>query len=355
MVKPGNTKSRSKKSSLPPGSQVYIGEQRVGQVKISLIDYDEGHFQEREIKNVKDCFPFKETATVTWINVDGLHPEVVKEVGEHYGLHPLVQEDILNTDQRAKLEEFDDYLYLVFRKLHVVNGSDRIGSEQLSLIIGANFILSFQESPGDVFDIIRERLRTSSGKIRKLGPDHLAYSLIDASVDNYFAILEEVGERIGVVEETITSRPNQRTSHVLHHLRRELVFLRRAVWPLRDVVATMVRSESKLVRQATRVYLRDVYDHTVQVLETIETFRDLLAGALDVYLSAMSNRLNEVIKVLTLITTIFIPLSFVASIYGMNFKHMPELEQPWGYPAVLVSMVVMGLGMVFYFKKRKWL
>lgn len=355
MAKSKLTKLRSKKAGLPPGSLVYIGDQPVQRVKITLIDYDEGHFQEREVKSVEECFPFKDTPTVTWINIDGLKAEVIRTLGERYGLHPLVQEDILNTDQRPKLEEFDDYLYVVFKKLSLGANGDRITSEQLSLIVGTNFLLSFQERPGDVFDVVRERLRSSTGRLRKLGTDYLTYSLVDATVDNYFAILEEFGERIGIIEEAQLARPTPRTAHIIHHLKRELIFLRRAVWPLREVVAGLSRVESRLVRPATRVYLRDAYDHTVQVMETVEMFRDLLSGALDVYLSIMSHRLNEVIKVLTIITTIFIPLSFVASIYGMNFRSMPELDQPWGYPAALALMAAMAGGMLIYFKRKRWM
>lgn len=352
---PKLTKPRSHKAGLPPGSLVYIGDKPVQRVKISVLDYDEQKLDERQATTVEACFASKGTPTVSWINVAGLNPKVIQALGAHYDLHPLIQEDILNTDQRPKLEEFDSYLYVVFKRLSVNGSVTKIASEQISLIVGGPFLLSFQESVGTVFDPVRDRLRGGVSRMRKMGADYLAYSLLDATVDHYFTVLEAVGEEIGQLEEHLLKHPTPKTSAAIHRLKREMIFLRKAIWPLREVVGGLIRSESKLVKATTRTYLRDVYDHIVQLIDTVESFRDLLSGMLDVYLSAMSNRLNEVIKVLTIITTIFIPLSFVAGIYGMNFRFMPELEQPWGYPAVLAVMAAIGLGMGIFFRQKKWM
>jgi magnesium transporter len=230
-----------------------------------------------------------------------------------------------------------------------------INTEQVSLILGSNFVFSFQEGGGDVFDPVRERIRNNKGRIRKMGADYLAYTLLDAIVDNYFIILEKLGERIEVLEEKLVTVPTPETLKLIHHLKREMIFLRKAVWPLREVIGGLERGESPFMSQSTKVYLRDVYDHTIQVIDSIETFRDMVSGMLDIYLSSVSNRLNAVMKVLTIITTIFMPLTFIAGIYGMNFKYMPELEWPWSYPIILLLMFGVGIFMLFYFKKRKWL
>jgi magnesium transporter len=349
-------KKRSRKSGLPPGTLVHIGEKKAEMPKITLIDYDESHFQEREVKKIEECFLFKEKPSVTWINVDGLHQvEVIEKLGECYGLHPLVLEDILNTDQRPKTEDYGEYLYVVLKALELSNKSNEIETEQISLILGPNFVFSFQEREGDTFDPVRDRIRNNKGRIRKMGADYLAYALLDSIVDNYFIILEKLGEKIELVEEKLVTHPTHETLQTIHHLKREMLFLRKGVWPLREVINGLGRGESSLVKEPTRVYLRDVYDHTIQTIDTIETYRDMVSGMLDIYLSSVSNRLNSVMKVLTIIATIFMPLTFLAGIYGMNFKFMPELEWRWGYPLVWLIMAGIGISMLIYFKKRKWL
>ena len=255
--------------------------------------------------------------------------------GSATDFHPLVLEDILNTDQRPKMEEYGDYLYIVLKMLHDKGKGNQIEAEQVSLVLGPNFVFSFQESGGDVFDQIRERLRTGKGRLRKMGADYLAYTLVDAIVDYYFVILEKLGERIELLEEELVAHPRTETLKEIHTLKREMIFLRKAVWPLREVISGLQRGESPLVQKTTGIYLRDVYDHTIQVIDTIETFRDMLSGVLDIYLSSVSNRLNPVMKVLTIIATVFMPLTFLAGVYGMNFKYMPELEWRWGYPVAL--------------------
>ena len=373
------TKKRSKKVGLPPGSLIHIGEKKKEGTKISIQDYDETNFQEKEAKTIDECFLLKDKPTVTWINVDGIHQiEILEKLGNCFGLHPLVLEDILNTDQRPKIEDYNDYIYIVLKMLYYKENnplsplptgqagpfskggvgvfSDGITIEQISLIIGRNFVISFQEGiEGDVFNSVRERIRNDKGRIRKMGSDYLAYSLIDAIVDNYFIILEKIGDKIELLEEKLVTDPTQETLHIIHNLKREMIFLRKSVWPLREVVSWMERGESPLIKESTKVYLRDVYDHTIQVIDTIETFRDMVSGMLDIYLSSISNRLNAVMKVLTIIATIFMPLTFIAGVYGMNFKYMPELEWRWGYPVILFVMFAIGILMVIYFRRKKWI
>jgi magnesium transporter len=349
-------KKRSKKAGLPPGTLIHIGEKKTEELKITVIDYEETHFEEREVKRVEECFVFKDKPTVTWMNVDGLHQvEILEKLGECYGLHPLVLEDILNTDQRPKMEDYGEYIYIVLKALDYNDKSNEIETEQISLILGSNFVFSFQEREGDTFDPIRERIKTGKGRIRRMGADYLAYALLDSIIDNYFIILEKLGEKIELLEEKLVTQPAPETLRTIHYLKREMIFLRKAVWPLREVINGLERGESSLIKESTRVYLRDVYDHTIQTIDTIETHRDMVSGMLDIYLSSVSNRLNSVMKVLTIIATIFMPLTFLAGVYGMNFKYMPELEWRWGYPFIWLIMVGIGVLMLIFFRKKKWL
>jgi magnesium transporter len=349
-------KKRSKKAGLPPGTLIHVGEKKAETPKITIMDYDEVHFQEKETKTIEECFVFKEQPTVTWINIDGLHQvEILEKLGDCYGLHPLVLEDILNTDQRPKMEDYGEYVYIVLRSLDYNAQGNEIESEQISLILGPNFVFSFQEKEGDTFHPIRERIRNGKGRTRKMGADYLAYALLDSTVDHYFIILEKLGDKIEFLEEKLVTHPTPKTLQTIHDLKKEMIFLRKAVWPLREVVGSLERGESSLIQSSTRVYLRDLYDHTIQVIDNIETFRDMVSGILDIYLSSVSNRLNSVMKVLTIIATIFMPLTFLAGIYGMNFKYMPELEWRWGYPVIWLVMVGIGVFMLVYFRKKKWL
>ena len=347
---------RSKKAGLPPGTIVFVGEKRSEKVKLSVINYDDANFQEKEVRNVEEAVSIRKKSSVTWLNIDGVHqPEIIEQIGKSFGVHPLVLEDIANTGQRPKMEDFDDYIFVVFRMLRFDETENQTKTEQISMVLGPDFVVSFQEREGDVFDIIRERLRNNKGRIRKMGADYLAYSLIDAIVDNYFMVLEKLGEAIEEIEDKLVSNPRSETLQIIHDLKRETVFLRKSVWPLREVISRLERSESPLISKSTFVYLRDVYDHTIQVMDSVDTFRDTLSGMLDIYLSSVSNRMNEVMKVLTVIATIFIPLTFIVGIYGMNFKVMPELDQPWGYPAVLLLMLAIAVVMLAYFRRKKWL
>ena len=348
---------RSRKSGLPPGTPVHIGEKKTEKVSVTVIDYDEVQVQKKEIEDAAACLPFRDLPTVTWINVDGVHDaEKVRTLGDCFGMHHLVLEDIMNTDQRPKVEDYDSYLYVVLKMLDWDQETQGVVGEQVSIVLGRNFVLSFHEDrDGDVFGPIRDRILNSKGRIRKMGADYLAYALVDAIVDHYFVILERLGEGIEDIEGEVFANPTTETLHTIQHMKREMIFLRKSIWPLREVVSRLERRDSELIQQETGIYLRDVYDHTIQVIEVIETFRDMLSGMLDIYLSSLSNRMNEVMKVLTIFAVIFIPLTFMAGIYGMNFEYMPELKTRWGYPLFWVAILVVGISMLVYFRRKRWL
>jgi magnesium transporter len=345
-----------KKPGLAPGTLVHVGERKIENVRIRSIEFDQDTLEEREFDTIEESLPDKEKHTVTWINIDGLHDVgVMEEIGRHFRLHPLVMEDILHTDQRPKMEDFEDYIFIVAKMLSFDQEKNELKAEQLSLILGRNYVVTFQERVGDVFEPVRERLRKGKGRIRTMPSDYLAYALIDAVVDHYFIVLEKIGETVESLEEELVTNPTPTTLQTIHHLKGELIFLRKSVWPLRELISELERGEAGLIQEKTTVFLRDVYDHTIQVIDTVETLRDMVSGMLDVYLSSVSNRMNEVMKVLTIIATIFIPITFIAGIYGMNFELMPELKWPWGYPLVWTIIVLVGVLMVFYFKRKKWL
>ena len=349
-------KKRSKKAGLPPGSLVHIGNKRVEKVKISIIDYDEKQFQEKEIKDIKECFSYKDTPTMTWINIDGVHEiKVIEEIGKHFNLHPLILEDIVDTDQRPKIKDLGNYIFIILKMLHYTEKDNEMKVEQVSLVLGKNYVISFQEREGDVFDSIRERIRNNLGQIRKAGADYLIYALIDAIIDNYFTVIEKLGEKTENLEDKVISEPNPANVQAIHKLKRDLIFLRKSVWPLREVINILERGDSLLILKATNLYLRDIYGQTIQVMDTVETLRDVLSGILDIYLSSISNRMNEIMKVLTIIATLFIPLTFVVGIYGMNFQYMPELEWIWGYPVVLSVMLIIVIAMLVFFRRKKWM
>ena len=349
-------KKRSKKAGLPPGSLVHIGNKRVEKVKISIIDYDEKQFQEKEIKDIKECFSYKDTPTMTWINIDGVHEiKVIEEIGKHFNLHPLILEDIVDTDQRPKIKDLGNYIFIILKMLYYTEKDNEMKVEQVSLVLGKNYVISFQEREGDVFDSIRERIRNNLGQIRKAGADYLIYALIDAIIDNYFTVIEKLGEKTENLEDKVISEPNPANVQAIHKLKRDLIFLRKSVWPLREVINILERGDSLLILKATNLYLRDIYGQTIQVMDTVETLRDVLSGILDIYLSSISNRMNEIMKVLTIIATLFIPLTFVVGIYGMNFQYMPELEWIWGYPVVLSVMLIIVIAMLVFFRRKKWM
>lgn len=352
---PTRIKKRSRKTGLPPGTLVHIGDKKTEQAKITLINYDETHLEEREAKSIEECFPPEDKATVTWVNVDGIHDlDIIGKVGARFALHPLTLEDIANTDQRPKMEDYGDYLFVVLKVLDYGEKAGKLEAEQVSIILGSNFVISLQERESAVFEPIKERIR-NGGRIKKQGADYLAYSLMDAIVDSYFGVLERLGERIELLEEALVTNPRPETLKTLHHLKSEMIFLRKSVWPLREVIGALERGESPLIQESTGIYLRDVYDHTIQVIDAVETYRDMLSGMLDIYLSSISNRMNQIMKVLTIIATIFIPLTFIVGVYGMNFRYMPELEWAWGYPAVLLFMLGVVVLMLIYFRRNRWI
>jgi magnesium transporter len=349
-------KRRAKKAGLPPGSLVYLGDKPNAATKIQLFDYLDGHLTEREVVHPDECAPFKDSDTVTWINIDGIqNVGVLEKIGKQYDLHPLVLEDILNTDQRPKVEDHERYLYVVLKMLSYNEAEQEIAIEQLSLILGDNFVLSFQDKPGDVLEPLRERIRQSKGKIRKLGADYLLYAIMDEVVDHYFVVMEKLGEKIEQIEDIVAVRPKQDTLQQIHRLKREIIVLRKAVWPLRELISTLRHDDTPLLSESTEIYFRDLNDHIVQIIDGVEAYRDMLSSMLDVYLSIMSNRTNGVMKVLALFSAIFMPLTFITGIFGMNFKDFPELEWKYGFQGTVILMVVMAVGMIIFFRRRRWL
>jgi magnesium transporter len=349
-------KKISRKAGLPPGTLVHIGEKKTEIPTIRVLDFDEGHFEEREIARFDQCLRYKDKPTSTWISIEGIHQtEIIEKLGQCFDLHPLALEDILNTDQRPKLDDYESYICVILKTLSYDEKTEQLKAEQISIILGSTYVISLQESQGNIFDPVRDRLRKGMGRIRKQGPDYLAYALLDAIVDQYFLVLEKIGERIEGLEETLMTDANPETAKAIHHLKRNLILLRKSVWPVREVISRLEVGESSLIENRTRLFFRDVYDHIVHVIDTIETFRDMASGMIDVYLSSTSNKLNEVMKVLTVIATIFIPMTFFVGVYGMNFRFMPELGWPWAYPVLWLFMIALGVSMVAYFRKKKWL
>jgi len=354
-------KKRSAKAGLPPGTLVHIGENKVIATRVTLLDYDEHEVREFEVtpSDVTSLSEKVKTARgVVWLNFHGLEDtDMLKQVGACFGLHPLVLEDILNTEQRSKSEDYGDYLYVVLKTFDYegVGAEQKIDSDQVSLVLGKNFVLSFLEADGIQFGSVHERLLSGKGQIRKSGSDFLAYCLIDAIVDSYFVILERLDEKTEALEAELIADPQPGTLHSIYHLKREGAFLRKALWPLREVINSLQRGDSPLFSRNTQLYLRDVYDHTIHIIESVESLRDLTAGMLDIYVSSVSYRISAVMKVLTVITTIFMPLSLIAGIYGMNFKYQPWLEWDWGFFMVLAVMLTISAGMLVLFRKKKWL
>jgi magnesium transporter len=349
--------TRYHKPGTAPGTLRAPDNPPTGPVRVTLIDYNAKHFEEKQVATIEECFPYRETSSVTWINVDGLHDiGLIEKLGKAFGLHPLALEDVLNCGQRPKLEDYGTYHFIVMRSLYLKRHGEEevLESEQISFFLAGNYVITLQEVPGDSFEAVRERLRHGKGLIRKSGPDYLLYALVDALVDEFFPVLESYGERVEELEDEVIERPEPETLNEIHRIKRELLVLRRTAWPERELINALQREEAHLIKPETRVFLRDCYDHTIQVIDMVETYRDLASGLLEVYLSSASNRLNEVMKVLTIISTIFIPLNFIAGVYGMNFHNMPELNSPFGYPMALGLMAVVGGSLVLYFRRKGW-
>jgi len=352
----------SGKHGLKPGTVVYVGKERSEDVHVDVIDYTETEYTETRVTSAEECFPYKDTPSLTWINVVGLHDaELVEKLGRHFGIHTLILEDIVNTNHRPKQEDADDHIFMIMKMLYGDAGSDALKAEQVSVLFGKNWVMTFQEVGEDVFDLVRRRIKTTIPRVRLLTADYLAYSLVDAVVDNYFIVLEQLGEAIEELDDAISADPNPELMHRIRDLKKQLIILRKAVWPLREAVGGLERSESKLIRESTGPYLRDLYEHTIQVIDTVETYRDLVAGLLDLYHTGVSNRMNDIMKVLTIFATIFIPLGFLAGVYGMNFDtgaspfNLPELGFKYGYIGFWCAAVAVGGGLLWFFRRKKWL
>ncbi|MBD2100599.1 magnesium/cobalt transporter CorA [Leptolyngbya sp. FACHB-261] len=324
---------------------------------IVLIDYNEQRATRLQLSTPEECTPYLETESVSWVDVQGLGSEdILQRLGQVFELHPLVLEDVVNVPQRPKVEDYDDQQIIICRMVTSEEESEGFFSEQVSIVLGPNYVLTVQEEPEyDCFEPLRERIRRNKGAIRRQGADYLAYCLIDSVIDGFFPVLEEYGERLEELEEEVVRSPSRQTLEKIHDIKRELLMLRRSIWPQRDAINMLIREDSPLIRDEVRVYLRDCYDHTVQVIDMVETYRELASSMMDVYLSSVSNRMNENMRVLTVFSTIFLPLTFIAGVYGMNFEYMPELKSPWGYPLIWLVMLGIAGGMLWFFKRKGWL
>jgi magnesium transporter len=347
---------RRKKAGLAPGTLIHVGQQRVSKAKISLIEYSGTKFEEKELEGINKSLSESNKETISWINIDGVHDvSIFEDIGQAFGIHPLVLEDCLNTDQRPKLDEYEEYLFVVIKMLYLGSTKPLIEQEQISLIVGRNFVFSFQEKEGDVFSAVRERIRMDRGRIRKAGSDYLAYALIDAVVDHYFIVADELTDRIGALDAQVLSEPSPDVLQKLHHLKREILGIRKNIAPLREVVSRLYKGDIDLVNDSTEIYFGDIFDHILQVIESVDSHREMLSNLIDLYLSYVSNRTNETMKILTIMTAIFIPISFVAGLYGMNFEIMPELKWKYGYVCVLGLMISIVSSMLLFFRKKKWI
>jgi magnesium transporter len=347
-------RKRVKPVGAPPGTLVHTGVKRADEVRITVIDYDSETYEEREIADIEECFGHLDSPTITWVNIDGLHEvEILEKLGNRLDIHALVLEDVLYVDQRPKVEDLDEYIFIALKML--TRGSDgEVEAENISLILGPNWVISFQERTGDIFDEVRARLRRVKGRIRSLGADYLCYRLVDSIVDHYYLLLDETALRIESIESEVESEPTPDTQHGIYRLKHELLFFRKNVWPLREAIRELELCDSDLLTAEVRRFLSDVRDHTFQVIDVLDAYREMTAGMQDLYLSVISNRMNEVMKVLTIIATIFIPLTFIAGIYGMNFSYMPELAWRPAYFITLGVMAVIAVVMVAFFRRRKW-
>ncbi|MCD6158807.1 MAG: magnesium/cobalt transporter CorA [Euryarchaeota archaeon] len=325
------------------------------EVSIEIIDYDEKNLKELRVKSLEKCLEYKNTESVTWINVNNLDQGVISKLLELFEIHQIVLHDILDKEYRSRIVDFGDYLFISTRMIIYSPQQGDLRSERVCFLLGKNFVITFQEKPGDVFDSVREHIKNPKSKIRRSGADYLVYALIDAIVNSYFEALEYIGEYMEDIEDKLITNPSVDVLHSIYLLKRDLLFLRRAIWPMRDVIDMLGKGEIPLIKRTTAIYFRDLYNHVSQAIETIETFREMLSSLIDLYLSSASYRTNEIMKVLTVIATIFIPITFIASVYGMNFKYMPELYWKWSYPIVLLVMFAISVVMLVYFKRKGWL
>ena len=350
-------KMRSGKIGMQPGALVHVGERKTDKTQITVWDYDEQNCRDYELEQISDCVQLRESKTVTWINLNGLHDiSVLEEFGRIFDLHPLMLEDILDTRQRPKIEDYGNVLYVVLKMFYLVEGSDdECYAEQFSLALGKNFVLTFQERPGDVFNPLRDRLRHSKGRVRKMGADYLFYSMLDALIDSYFVIFEKLGESIESIEDALMNNADEEMLRDIYRMKRELLLMRKHVRPVCDLARNLRHEEYAQISDEIHYFMRDLHDHATEASELIDTLREALTGVQEIYLNMMSNKMNSVMKLLTIIATIFIPLTFIAGVYGMNFNNMPELHAKYGYPMVMGLMTVIFVGMVLFFKRKGWL
>lgn len=350
--RPKSTKSLNQ----APGTVTYVGSKEKAETTLEVIDYNADSYERYSSNTPEDAFKYEEEDRVTWINLDGLsNTHEIEKVGKYYELHPLIIEDIVNTNQRPKIDEYGDYYYIVAKMLYR-RPDGRLENEHISMVLGKNYVLTFQEAGGDVFDGVRERLAKGKGRIRSRGADYLVFALLDAIVDNYFIVVEEISDKIEALEELlISAEPHEDTTMEIQELKRTMLRIRRAVFPLREVVSRLEKGDKGLIHEQTITYIRDLYDHMIQVSENIEIYREMTWGLMDMYMTTISHKMNEVMKVLTIMASIFIPLTFLAGIYGMNFEFMPELEWKYGYPVLLGIMLILFIGMMLYFKRKRWL
>lgn len=357
LLKPKKKKKKpTHKIGLPPGALVFTGDKKLDEVEIKLITYDEVDFYEETIQLDKLKEHLKLRKKVLWIDIIGLHDvEVLEKIGVLFGIHKLTLEDILNVDQRPKMEAFEDYLFATMKMIQCPTPESPIDDEQISFLLKDGILLTFQEKKGDVFNFVRSRLADPKRTVRQRKADYLLYSLLDAVIDNYFIVMENVGERIENLESQAMTSPGSETLSALYLQRREMMDLRRTVYPLREVIGSFDKYADDKISPETRPFIRDLYENTIQVIETMEVFRDMSSGVLDLYMNSLSNRMNNIMKVLTVISTIFIPLSFVAGVYGMNFDNMPELHWKYGYFYVIGGMGLAIVGMLVFFRKKDWI
>ncbi|MBX7144655.1 MAG: magnesium/cobalt transporter CorA [Oligoflexia bacterium] len=349
--------SRSQKAGLPPGTLVYVGEPRSSAPTVRVTRFNEQTLQVEDVTDLTSESIGPKDGSITWVDVDGIHSvELVEKIGQVFGLHPLLMEDLLNTSKRPKCEHYDEHLFILLKSAHPAAHKRKIVTEQVSIILARDVVISFQEENSyDIFAPVRERLRAGKGRLRKFGADYLAYALLDSIVDSYFGGLELVGETLGRLEHEAISHPNEKTLREMYRIKRLTMNLRRAVWPLREMMSGLLRDESRFLSPQTLIFIRDVYDHVVELIDILEADRDMAAGLMEIYLSGLSNRMNSVMMMLAMVSTIFMPLSFIAGVYGMNFKYMPELEAQLGYPLVLLTMFGVAMGMLFVFRRKGWL
>lgn len=348
---------KSEKSGTPPGTLVYIGEKREEEVLISRFLYSDSLVNEEQKIAPNNILIENKESLKYWVDVDGIHnKEIIETVGSSFGIHPLTLEDIMNSEHRPKLEYHEDYIFVILKMLTYNEVEEEIESEQVSMVFGEDFLLSFQEKTGDVFGPVRRLIREKNiSRIKKEDSDYLAYALLDSIIDNYYYILEKTGEKIEILEEELLAGNDSEIMSKIHELKKTMIVFRRSAWPLREIMSSLLKNESSIVKEQTIPFLRDLYDHVVQIIETIEISRDNLSSLIDLYLSNSSAKMNETMKVLTIIATIFIPLTFIVGVYGMNFEYMPELKWKSGYPLIMLFMLLASMLMIYFFKKKKWL